>query len=206
MLLRNRHRSSSHAEAAPQPPTALELTELRNRQACIERTRRRVTSLGIPLDKMTIVGSSAMYLRDLVNNPPSDIDIVVPAHVIGEMQNDGMQTPSGIDVVYQEHYGNAGNATTFRTAKTDQNVPDVDFITRFQVTDSSNVVKEIAEYDAQFSAIVPFTELFGMRVATTEYIYEQLRARSDSKAKIHRGLLESALRGQGINPKSLRSR
>lgn len=182
--------------------TPLEQMELRGRETRIEHTRQRIESLGIPLDQMTIVGSSAMYLRGLLNNPPSDIDIVVPARVICELQANGMETPSGVEVAYQEHYGNAGNATTFRTVK-DNDATDVDLITRFQVTDIDDLDSEITQYDANFDTIVPFTELHGMRVATTDYIYEQLNKRSDSKAKMHRGLVESALRGQGINPKTL---
>lgn len=175
----------------------------------IDTVKRTLDSLGIE-SPMTIVGSTALYLHGLRDHRPIDTDVVVPAHVLASIQRSGMLTPSGLQARHEEHYGNAGNATTFLVTIPRENDQDihVDLISRFQTTSENPTPKELDSemqaYDEDFDSIVPYVDMNGVRVATVEYIYRELSRRKDSKAKMHRGALESALWGMGINPKSLR--
>lgn len=200
---KSREQTQNHAHADA------ETVDTQEYRRPIDTVKRTLDSLGIE-SPMTVVGSTALYLHGLRDHRPIDTDVVVPAHVIASIQRSGMLTPSGLQARHEEHYGNAGNATTFLVTIPRESEQDihVDLMSRFQTTSENPTREELdtemQTYDKDFDSIVPYVDMDGVRVATVEYIYGELSRRKDSKAKMHRGALESALWGMGINPKSLR--
>lgn len=193
---------------SPEHP-ATHAIEEKARIGHIETVKRTLDSLGID-EPVTIVGSTALYLHGLRSHRPIDTDVVVPARVLANIQREGMVTPSGLPARHETHYDNAGSALTFSVAvpRAGEAPQSVDLMSRFQISSDDlsreQLDSEMDVYDADFDTTVPYDDMDGLRVATVEYIYGELTRRKDSKAKMHRGALESALWGIGINPKTLR--
>lgn len=157
-----------------------------------------IDQLGLDKDKLTLVGSAALFLNGVaMGRQPQDLDIVVPAQSMVEIAERGWQTPTGHPAT-QEHIDSdiSRGATSLRVT-TPNRYLNADLITRFDPG-----VSTMETYDADFDKLVDYTVIDGLRVATLLYLLNEYDERNDAKAKIDLGLAKTALASRGVNPRT----